>query len=109
MFLFLILSENSNEEIPGCPSAVVKKDMAYVFFLNEKTRDYYEIEFQPIGGEASIIIDDLTIICGLTLQFPKGTYTIQKMHSQIHPENVKICAQGVKNVKTCAHRSIQKL
>ena len=43
-----------------------------MFFLNNKTGDHYEVEFEPLAGESEIIIDDLTIICGLKREYPKG-------------------------------------
>ena len=69
---FIYISGNTKQKIRGCPKAELKLDHSYVFFLNNKTGDHYEVEFEPLAGESEIIIDDLTIICGLKREYPKG-------------------------------------
>ena len=70
--IYIYISGNKKQKIRGCPKAELKTDHSYVFFLNNKTGDHYEVEFEPLAGESEIIIDDLTIICGLKREYPKG-------------------------------------
>lgn len=63
---------NANGEIHGCPAVTLEVGQSYVFFLNDKTDRFYEVEFAPLSGDPTIILDDLTIHCGLTREFPTG-------------------------------------
>ena len=74
MWFVLCISGNKNNEIPGCPTVDLEPNRAYVFFLNNKTDDYHEIEFEPLYGEPGVILDDLTIYCGLHLEMPIGKH-----------------------------------
>lgn len=63
---------NLKGELEGCPAVHLEPGQSYVFFLNNQTGRHYEIEFEPLGGDPTIILDDLTIYCGLELKFPAG-------------------------------------
>lgn len=63
---------NLGGEIPGCPASNLTVGESYIFFLYDNDNRQLEIEFPPVGGEAYIILDDISINCGLTREFPPG-------------------------------------
>lgn len=59
---------NLNKELPSCPSAPLGESKNHVMFLKKTSRpEVFEIEFKPNQGDASVILDDLSIVCGLNL------------------------------------------
>ena len=72
-------SGNQNNQIPGCPASSLEPNKAYVFYLNSKTDDYHEIEFEPLSEEGGLDpLDELTIFCGLNLTMPVGELNNRK-------------------------------
>ncbi|XP_045166539.2 uncharacterized protein LOC123529965 isoform X1 [Mercenaria mercenaria] len=62
---------NENGEIPGCPPAPVGASKEAVMFLKRAEipghNDVFETEFKPNFGEVEIMLDDLSLTCGLNL------------------------------------------
>lgn len=63
---------NLGGEIFGCPASNLTVGESYIFFLYDNDNRQLEIEFPPVGGESYIILDDISINCGLTREFPPG-------------------------------------
>lgn len=59
---------NENGQIKGCPAAPIGDSKSAVMFLKRTDKhDVFEIEFKPNIGEIDIILDDLSVACGLSL------------------------------------------
>ena len=65
MSLF-IPSGNGQGQIEDCPPAQVKKQDLVVMFLSKVSPDVFQVEYSPMTGEYTQILDDLTIVCNLT-------------------------------------------
>ncbi|XP_045166540.1 uncharacterized protein LOC123529965 isoform X2 [Mercenaria mercenaria] len=61
---------NENGEITGCPAAPLELSKEAVMFLKrtDVASDIFEVEFAPNYGEALIMLDDLSMVCGLKLE-----------------------------------------
>lgn len=62
-----------NKAIPECPAVEPKIGEQCIMFLKStphtNSHNLYEIEFKPRCGEIGIILDDLSMICGLELHY----------------------------------------
>lgn len=57
---------NENKQIMGCPNATVNTDDEVIMFLKStKQTTLFELEFAPISGATSHILDELSAVCGL--------------------------------------------
>lgn len=82
---------NQNKQIVGCPNATVETDKEVIMFIKSTgQKGVFELEFAPVKGQADVILDDLSTVCGLE-QDTDSTHTC----GDYETSNDKDCSQFV--------------
>ena len=67
--VFLCVVGNKNEALPGCPHVRMPgtEEDVVMFVKNTSNPAVFELEFMPRTGAAEVVLDDLTVHCGLEM------------------------------------------